>query len=165
MKLIQPNRRLRGKFIEVIEDYKENEEWFYYYMYEEALRNYGGYLKRLEELSEGIDLPEGGVPMTLYWLVDDEEEEIRGLIRIRHRAIPVHGNIGYDIPPKMRFKGYGGELLRLGIEKAREMGMEKVRVTCAAGNAPSKRIIESNGGRYLESSMDNFERFNQYIIE
>ena len=29
----------------------------------------------------------------------------------------------------------------------------------------AKGIIEENGGRYLKSSMDNFERFDQYIIE
>jgi len=165
MKLIQPNIRLKETFIKVIEDYKKNEEWFYYYMYEGALEDYEGYLKTLENTSMGKELPEGDVPSTLYWLVDDGETEIRGIIRIRHRRIPVHGNIGYDVPPKMRFKGYGREILRLGIEKARELGVEEVRITCAAGNAGSKKIIEVNGGRYLESAMDNFERFDQYIIE
>ena len=113
----------------------------------------------------GEELPEGDVPFTTYWLTDEDETEIRGIIRIRHIADPIHGNIGYDVPPKMRFKGYGKELLRLGLIEAGKLGISEVRVTCGAGNKGSRRIIEENKGRYLKSSMDNFERFDQYIIE
>lgn len=165
MKLIQPNIRLKDTFIKVIKDYKKNEEWHYYYKYEEALTDFESYLESLRKSSLGKELPEGDVPTTTYWLTDNSETEIRGIIRIRHIAIPIHGNIGYDVPPEMRFKGYGEELLRLGLIKARELGIKEVLVTCGAGNKGSRRIIEKNGGRCLRSSMDNFERFDQYIVE
>ena len=165
MKLILPNNRLEDAFKRAVLDYGENKEWFYYYMYEEALTDFEGYLERLKKTGLGEEVPEGHVPTTMYWLTDEGETEVRGIIRIRHMAIPIHGNIGYDVPPKMRFKGYGRELLRLGLIKAREHGISDVLVTCGAGNKGSKGIIEENGGRYLKSSMDNFERFDQYIIE
>lgn len=165
MKLIRPNKNLKQKFFDVIEDYKKNEEWFYYYKYEKALEDYEGYLIDLDKESKGIDLIDGDVPTTVYWLVDEEEKEIRGIIRVRHIAIPIHGNIGYDVPPKMRFKGYGREILRLGVIVAKDMGMEEVRVSCGAGNKGSKRIIEENDGEFIGSKIDNFERFNQYVIK
>ena len=165
MKLIRPNESLKQEFFDIIEDYKKNEEWFYYYKYDSALEDYAGYLLDLDKESKGIDLVEGHVPTTVYWLVDEEETEIRGVIRIRHRAIPIHGNIGYDVPPKMRFKGYGKEILRLGVIEAKNIGIDEIQISCGAGNEGSKRIIEENGGEFIASKIDNFERFNQYIIK
>lgn len=164
MKLIKPDNTLKSEFFEVIEDYKKNQEWFYYYKYDRALEDYEGYLADLDNFSKGIGLGEDQVPTSVYWLVDDQGTEIRGIIRIRHEAIPVHGNIGYDVPPKMRFKGYGRELLRLGIIKAHELGVDEVRISCSTLNEGSKKVIESNGGELTGTKVDNFERFNLYII-
>ncbi len=165
MKLILPRMGMEEAFRRMAEDYRDEEEWHYYYKYEEGLSDMGKYLERLGEISRGIDLPEGGVATTTYWLVDEDETEIRGNIRIRHRAVPVHGNIGYDVPPSMRMKGYGREILKLGIAKAREMGIEGIRVTCGERNEASRRVIEGNGGRFLGNGEDEGERFYQYIIE
>lgn len=166
MKLTLPNKKLEEAFKGAVQDYKENEEWHYYYMYEEAVNDFDGFLKDLDKTRRGEDLPEDNVPSTTYWLVDNEETEIRGIIRIRHVAIPVHGNIGYDVPPKMRFKGYGRELLALGVIKAREdLGLTEIRVSCTRGNEGSKKIIEENKGQYISSAVSNFERFDQYIIK
>jgi len=165
MKLIKPNNVLKARILEIIKDYKENQEWFYYYKYDRASEDYEGYLSELDNLSRGEDLGEDQVPTSVYWLVDNNETEIRGIIRIRHQAIPVHGNIGYDVPPKMRFRGYGRELLRLGIIKAHELGVEEVKVSCSTLNEGSKKIIEDNGGVLTGTKVDNFERFNLYTIE
>ena len=165
MKLILPRKDMEEAFRRMAEDYRNEEEWHYYYKYEEGLQNMEEYLERLRAMSQGKDLPEGGVTTTSYWLVDEEEREIRGNIRIRHIAVPIHGNIGYDIPPSMRMKGYGREILRLGLEKARELGIREVRVTCGEENEASRRVIEANGGKFLKREEDEGERFDQYIIE
>lgn len=165
MKLIKPNQKLKLNFFDAIEDYKTNEEWFYYYKYDSALEDYEGYLESLDKQSRGMELAKGHVPTTVYWLVDEDETEIRGIIRIRHTAIPIHGNIGYDVPPKRRFKGYGTEILRLGVIEAKNMGMTEVKISCSAVNEGSKRVIEINGGEFIGTKIDNFERFNQYVIK
>ena len=56
------------------------------------------------------------------------------------------GHIGYSIIPNARGHGYGTEALRLGIERARQLGMERLLVTCDAQNIASERIIQKNGG-------------------
>ncbi len=164
MKLILPRRGMEEAFRRMAEDYRDQEEWHYYYKYEEGAQNMENYLERLSEVSRGIDLPEGEVATTTYWLVDEDEREIRGNIRIRHRAVPIHGNIGYDVPPSMRMKGYGLELLKLGIVKAREMGIDEIRVTCGEKNEASRRVIEGNGGRFLRTEDDDGEKFHEYMI-
>ena len=164
MKLVLPDKRLKDIFTVAALDYKEHNEWHYYEKHKGIVEDCDNFFEELQKQRDGIDIGDR-VATTNYWLVDDSETEVRGIIRIRHVAIPIHGNIGYDVPPKMRFKGYGRELLRLGLIKAREHGISDVLVTCGAGNKGSKGIIEENGGRYLKSSMDNFERFDQYIIE
>lgn len=46
----------------------------------------------------------------------------------------------------------GTELLRLGLAKARERGMERVLLTCDETNIGSRKLIEANGGQ-LENAV------------
>lgn len=164
IKLILPVKKLEKQFKEVILDYqKENDLLYYSYM--DAMDNFDGYLRRLEELRVGKDLPEEDVVTTEYWLVDEKEKEIKGMIKIRHESIPTHGNIGYDIPPKKRFLGYGTNILRLGIEKAKELGIGEIRISCTSGNEGSRKIILKNGAVFIGLAEDNAELYEQYIIK
>ena len=102
-------------------------------------------------------LPKGYVPSYDYFLVDDDK--FVGIIHIRIDLTPnlmrYGGNIGYAINPKYWKQGYGTEILKLGIEKARELGMvDKVLVTCDDDNIGSYKIIEKNGG-VLENKIEN----------
>jgi predicted acetyltransferase len=57
------------------------------------------------------------------------------------------GHIGYDVRPSERGKGCGTRLLRLTLQKARELGLDDVLITADEGNAASWKVIERNGGR------------------
>ncbi len=164
IKLILPVKKLEKQFKEMILDYQEDNDLLYY-SYMDAMNNFDGYLRRVEELRRGKYLPEGDVATTEYWLVDGKEKEIRGTIKIRHESIPVHGNIGYEIPPKKRFLGYGTNILRLGIQKAKKLGIEEVRVSCASDNEGSKKIILKNNAVFIGLAEDNNESYEEYIIK
>ena len=58
-------------------------------------------------------------------------------------------HIGYAVKPSERKKGYGTEMLRLGLLKAKKIGIKKVIMNCNIDNLPSKKIIEKNGGRAM----------------
>ena len=164
IKLILPVKKLERQFKEIILDYqKENN--LLYYSYIDAMDNFDGYLKRLEEIRNGRNLPEDDVATTEYWLVDTLEKEIRGIIKIRHESIPTYGNIGYDIPPKKRFLGYGTKILQLGVEKAKELGVGEVRVSCTSDNEGSRKIILKNNAVFIGLAEDNAEFYEQYIIK
>ena len=164
IKLILPAKKLEKQFKEIILDY-QSEEDLLYYSYIDAINNFDYYLRRLEELRVGENLPQDDVPVIEYWLVDMEEKEIRGMIKIRYENIPIHGNISYDIPPKKRFLGYGTSILRLGIEKAKELGIEEIKVSCASNNEGSRKIILKNNAVFIGLAEENNEVYEGYIIK
>ena len=113
------------------------------------------YVQMCADWSKGKNLPSHFLPATMYWLVDDDN--IIGRSQIRHELNDhlrtVGGHIGYAIRPSKRNQGYGKEILRLTIEKATEMGIHEILVTCDETNIASRKIIESNGG-VLEKKTD-----------
>jgi len=88
------------------------------------------------------------VPSSTYFAVDSGK--IVGIVDIRHRLndhlINVGGHIGYSVRPAERRKGYATEILRLALEKCREMGIKSVLVTCNSDNIGSEKAILKNGG-------------------
>jgi predicted acetyltransferase len=60
------------------------------------------------------------------------------------------GNIGYGVRPTARGQGYGSELLRGTLQKAKQLGLAKVLLTCGKMNLASAKVILANGGA-LES--------------
>jgi predicted acetyltransferase len=72
------------------------------------------------------------------------------MLRMRHRLNEVllrsGGHIGYYVRPEARGRGMASEMLRLALDEARSMGIERVLLTAYASNGPSCRVIEKNGG-------------------
>ncbi len=112
-------------------------------------QQYAAYLQRLAHEEQGIGLPSGIVPQTTYWLVRDGVRII-GESRLRHYLTPTlrieGGHIGYFIRYSERRKGYGTQILAHVLEKAREVSLDRVLVTCDTDNIGSARIIRKNGG-------------------
>ena len=96
----------------------------------------------------------GLVPASDYWLIDNGVYV--GRLSIRHQLndylYRIGGHIGYEIRPSRRRHGYGYEILRLGLEKARLVGLRRALVTCDETNIGSKKIIEHNGGIFENTS-------------
>ena len=82
---------------------------------------------------------------TTYILVDNNNH-VYGTSQLRHTLkgplFNIGGNIGYAIRPSERRKGYATIQLRLLLEKARELGIEKALVTCRENNDGSRKTIE-----------------------
>ncbi|MBE6114281.1 MAG: GNAT family N-acetyltransferase [Erysipelotrichaceae bacterium] len=105
-------------------------------------------LPRYIHKSLGIELPEGHVPSTEYFLWDGEE--IVGLFRIRHYLNDVlrhgAGHIGYGIHPLHRGKGYGTKGLALAIELAWGIIPEdEIYMSVNKDNPASLRVMIKNG--------------------
>jgi predicted acetyltransferase len=100
-----------------------------------------GFARYVEDLRaqalEETPRPAHFVPCTTFWWVDGPE--YLGRIAVRHRLTPhlleEGGHIGYDVRP-----------------------IEKALVTCDAGNAGSRKVIEANGG-VLEDERNGVLRF------
>lgn len=166
IELKQPNISYKDSFFKNIYDYKTNGEMDYFDIYKEALDNFELYVKKLLDHSRGENLPSGWtIPCSTFWLVN-HKKEVLGIIRIRHKTIPIHGNVGYDVPPRYRNKGYAKKLLKLSLPYAKGIGLNSLILTCEEGNAFSEKVIKSNKGVFLKNvSSENNVIYNQYIIE
>ncbi|MEH6850137.1 GNAT family N-acetyltransferase, partial [Bacillus pseudomycoides] len=75
-------------------------------------------------------------------------------------------HIGYGIRPSERQKGYATILLKLALEKAKELGIQKALVVCDESNIGSEKTIIKNGGihdsNYIEEDGNVVKR---YLIE
>lgn len=91
-----------------------------------------------------------GVQATLYMAVRKSDEKIIGCIELRHTLNEelkvIGGHVGFSVAPEERKKGYGSEMLSQVIEKARQLGISALMLTCDTENEASKRTIVKCGG-------------------
>ncbi|MBN2300099.1 MAG: GNAT family N-acetyltransferase [Acholeplasmataceae bacterium] len=111
--------------------------------------SYEDYLFQLKQRERGLNLPFDRVPGITYILVDDQHV-IYGVLNLRLRLndhlLKYDGHIGYGIAPSKRQKGYGKQILKLGLNICKKRGMDKILITCNEENLASEGIIKSQGG-------------------
>ena len=112
--------------------------------------NYDEWLLKLEKDLDFQNIPEDKVPANTYFLVRKPDNKIIGMINIRHRLneflLNQGGHIGYSIRPTEREKGYGTLILKLGLEKCKELNLKEVLITCDKTNIASAKVIQKNNG-------------------
>jgi predicted acetyltransferase len=168
IRLLEPTEGFRDEFLNLLDKHQRAGENLS--NAESARTDFATYVQHLHNQSQGRDLPAGYVPVTTFWLVKDNQI-ILGESRLRHSLTPdleaYWGHIGYLIRPSQRRKGYGTLILKLTLEKAHALGIQRVRVTCDTDNIGSARIIERNGGTLSGYSVDpkDGKRTSQYWIE
>ncbi len=91
------------------------------------------------------------VPATTFFAVRKQDCKIVGMIDIRHNLkneflAQYGGHIGFSVRPSERKKGYGTEILKMGIEYAKSLGIKKMMLGCFSDNLPSIRTIVKCGG-------------------
>lgn len=148
--LVAPDIIYKDQFFVMVSQYENTGEADYYELYKESMDGFEQYVDNLHNYAQGINIPEDWVPYHTYWLTN-VEGQLLGVIRVRTSIDNDYvekyaGHIGYDVSPLHRQRGYGREILRLGLDKARMLGLHKVLITCDCDNEGSIKIIESNGG-------------------
>jgi len=113
--------------------------------------NYKKWLKERDDWSKGINLGEGKVPETYYYLI--LKGEFIGLGKLRHYLNDdlreYGGHIGYSIVPSKRGKGYSKYLLRLLIDEAKKINIDKVLLVINNENSRSIKTAISNKGNII----------------
>ncbi|SFT24767.1 GNAT family N-acetyltransferase [Paenibacillus sp. BC26] len=116
--------------------------------------DFTAYIKQLNEAHKEENTPEGWVPHSTYWLLDDAGQVV-GAANIRHRLnqklLESGGHIGYGIIPSERRKGYAAQLLALSLQETDGLGIREVLVICDHDNIGSERTILRNGGQFESS--------------
>ena len=95
--------------------------------------------------------------ITWYLSVRKNDRRIVGCVCLRHRLEydddggDFASHIGYSVRPGERGKGYAKEQLRLCLQKAKELGLDHVRIICLDSNVGSRKTILANGGVYVDT--------------
>lgn len=148
------------KEYEAIMQQPENENGFenkYYNVSREEFKN--NIIQELINHSKGIDLPDGYVPDTYYFLWDDQE--IVGLFKIRHYLNDFlasgPGHIGYAVLPKYRGKGYATKGLALAINECKKIIPEdEIYLSVHKDNPSSLKVQEKNGAYIVAETEKEF---------
>ena len=75
------------------------------------------------------------------------------------------GHIGDGVRPSERRKGYATEQIRLALQKCKELGIDRVLMTCEDWNVGSAKSIINNGG-ILENEIEvEGKIFQRYWID
>lgn len=153
IRLVEPSPALHEAWVEAMEEFGGAVlHGFSTFGFEvDELATEAGFARWLEreqlQNEHGID---GFVPATAWWIVDDAApERVLGSIHLRHELndwlLAEGGHIGYGVRPSARGRGIASAALRLVLERARAMGIDRVLI-CCEDNAPSRATILGAGG-------------------
>ena len=90
------------------------------------------------------------VVSSTFFVVRIMDNRIVGMLDIRHTLNDFlreyGGHIGYGVRPTERRKGYATQILKLGLDYCREIGLAKVMLACYKDNVASGKTILRFGG-------------------
>jgi predicted acetyltransferase len=164
--LINPTTTLRASFLTAVAEFRADRDfptpWFVTDVDQQALVDAAGfaaYVARvLSEREPSAARPEWFVPMTTLWWVHDNL--MLGRLAIRHRLTPAlesaGGHIGYDVRPSARRQGHATAMLHAALPIAHALGIDPALLTCEKTNMASQRVIEHNGGQFLDARGSKF---------
>ena len=102
----------------------------------------------LAQAHRETEMPPGIVPCTYLWIV--EGDEFVGYLAIRHALtdflLEEGGHIGYSVRPGRRGEGHATRALKLALDEARALGLDRALITCDDDNEPSRLTIVRAGG-------------------
>ncbi len=167
IKLAEVSIDYKEKYIELVEEWMAMNEQIIPWVLKIDYTDFETMVTYFKNQSEGIQLKEGWVPSSTYWSIVDDK--IVGVINIRHYLTPqlqrIGGHIGYGIRPSERRKGYGTEMLKQALKKAKEIGIMKALITCDQDNIGSIGVIENNGGILESEGEENGVSIFRYLIK
>ena len=116
------------------------------------------YIKICRDYENDATVPENLVKATQFMYVRKSDNKLVGMIQVRHYfneyLEKYAGHIGYSVRPTERRKGYAKEMLKAVLPFCKEIGLEKVLVSCLDGNVASEKTILANGGVYESTVLE-----------
>jgi predicted acetyltransferase len=154
--LTEPAPQYKDSFLEGLHEFQQEGRMLNYNP-QRIQKDFNSLLRHIQIHKDRSKISPHLVPTTEYWLIEGDEYGgiYIGTFSLRHELNDMFmrfgGHIGYQIRPSQRLRGYGKELLRLGLQKARQFGFTRVLITCDENNLSSQKVIEYNGGQFENS--------------
>lgn len=164
LKLIKPNIFYQASYLIYIKELGSEER--YPFPLDFDYTNFPAMLNKIQQLELGANLPDGYVPSSTYWLV--ENDKIIGVSNLRHHLNEsleqIGGHIGLGIRPSFRGNKLSIQLLKLTLDKAKAIGIDEVHVHCYANNPASARMIVACGGVLESEEVTDTHIVQRYIV-
>lgn len=155
IKLVKPSIEYEEKMISYVEEFKKENKIVAGGARIDSMP-YKDWLIKLKNNESEDTTEDGFVPATTFIAVD-EDDEVIGMIDIRHYLNDflreIGGNIGYSVRKSKRGRGYATIILKLGIEEFKKISGKDCLVTCDKDNVASAKVILKNGG-VLENEVE-----------
>ena len=127
------------------------------------------WLEELKKRSCEDTVPKGLVPSSTYLAVREKDNYIVGMIDIRHYLneylTEAGGHIGYGVRKTERNKGYAKQMLKLALEKCKDLKIKKVLITCDEDNIASEKVILSANAKLEDIRNVNGENKKRFWID
>jgi predicted acetyltransferase len=144
----EPHAGLRDSYRDLIREFLEQGEPLVPFPLAFPNDDFSAFLALLASCAKGEGIPPGFVPHSTYWLTSNGI--VVGVANLRHALTDAlrreGGNIGYGVRPSARRMGFAHELLRRTLERARDLSLSEVLLTCGDSNEASIRTILRSGG-------------------
>ena len=116
------------------------------------------WLDQVTDLSRPETTPEEWVTTSQYICVRPYDNRLVGMIQLRHSLNEYlqryGGHVEFSVLPDERGKGYATWMLRNVLRYARDYDIDRVLLAVEPRNAAGKRVIEKNGGEFLDKVLD-----------
>ena len=122
------------------------------------------YISECRKYTSPDTLPEGLVLATQFFYIRKADNRLVGMIQVRHYfndwLSEFGGHIGYSIKPDERRKGYATSMLKAVLPYCKEIGLDKILISCIDSNIGSEKTILNNGGVYESTVYEQDRKYN-----
>jgi predicted acetyltransferase len=153
VRLVEPDVGLRASYLDALRELHA-EGARVELRFDEIAADFAGFVAGLKQRSIPGYLPPEVVPESVLRLVDGEEYIGRASVRhaLNEELLLVAGHFGYEIRPTKRRQGYGTRIPAMALERAGDLGIHKVLVTCATDNVGHARSSRRTAERWRTRS-------------
>lgn len=168
LRLVEPSLRDQEAYSEMIREWEAAGEKMEPFVLRMDHSNFAEYLKILHDMKVQPTGAKKTVNSSTYWLVNGSGE-VLGAVNIRHRLnehlLKIGGHIGIGIRPSARRLGYGTRMLEMAMGKAKELGIERLLLTCDEHNDAARKLIEKCGGMLENKTFFSGKMICRYWID
>lgn len=167
IRLVRLSPVYRDQLFEMMEEWSAaGEKIIPYAIRRYDYRDFERYLAQLEVKEND---PDGWVPDSTFFALEEESNTFVGAVNIRHRLndylLNFGGHIGDGVRPSRRGEGIGTKIVALALKECETLGMSRVLMVCDKANIASARTIIKNGGVLENEVIDDGEIVQRYWIE